>query len=102
MDALLYVRDRMTEDARTHIFCSACKDGRHDVVEAFVHHVSDDARQSAFVRAASEGDVHVVRAVLEAGADIEKGNNNGWTPLMEACSKVTSRSPASCSRRGSR
>ena len=28
----------------------------------------------------------VARALLENNADIEKPNNNGWTPLMKACS----------------
>ena len=28
----------------------------------------------------------VAHALLKAGADFEKPNNNGWTPLMKACS----------------
>ena len=28
----------------------------------------------------------VALELLKAGADTEKANNNGWTPLMKACS----------------
>ena len=36
--------------------------------------------------ACSGGHVEVVRALLEAGANIEDANENGHTPLMEAAS----------------
>ena len=48
----------------------ACKDNRDN---AALHH------------AAMRGDVAVIKALVEAGSDIDAQNGKGWTPLMNAC-----------------
>ena len=44
------------------------------------------AKAEALLQAATDGDAARVRELIEAGADIEKPNNNGRTPLMNASS----------------
>ncbi|MEM6698764.1 MAG: ankyrin repeat domain-containing protein, partial [Bacteroidota bacterium] len=42
------------------------------------------ANNSALLEAIEEGLLATVRSLLEAGADVNGANRNGWTPLMEA------------------
>ena len=51
-----------------------------------IHFLSlqDDYGWVALHRACHEGHLECAKALLGAGADINKQNNNGWTPLIQA------------------
>lgn len=47
--------------------------------------VVQKGKWTALVKAARMKDVAIVRTLLNAGADVNRGSLNGWTPLIESC-----------------
>ena len=45
----------------------------------------DNRDNVALHHAAMRGDVNVIKALVEAGSDVDAQNRQGWTPLMNAC-----------------
>ena len=66
----------------------ACDNG-HEQVSVIMLTIIDFSQKrnvSLYSHICSHHHEQVARALIKAGADIEKPNNNGWTPLMKACS----------------
>ncbi|EPQ56335.1 apses-domain-containing protein, partial [Gloeophyllum trabeum ATCC 11539] len=95
MDPMLPLKD----DRRIAIIASICQaddplpviEGLHDIapddpaLSFDADLVLDDQGHTALHLAASMARLHTVAALLQAGADVHRGNYNGETPLVRAC-----------------
>ena len=84
-------RRRVAQDMASMSLFDACKEGRSDIVQAWLdrgadaNSPTDDWGRTPLYIACKNGHVDAARLVLEKGAEVDRANQNGATPLFIAC-----------------